>query len=189
MTNEPNNAHTCTDFWAIPPTPRMLKAGHDYHTCNKCGKVVDVVELSGNTGQLPDSAQDAQLRRGYRGGSMPGMNQALGLPHQEKMAKIAICFDVDGTIIDHQGNERERYSKLIPALHKAFKNSKLIVWSGGGAQYAEQRARDLGITQYVDLFMSKLDHQRLRDSGFLILAFDDIQDTALGDLNLIVRQK
>ena len=120
--------------------------------------------------------------------SMPGMNQVLGLPHQEKMAKVAICFDVDGTIIDHQGNERERYTRLLVVMSHAFKNSKLIVWSGGGAKYAETRARELGIESYADLFMSKLDHQKLRDSGFIILAFDDIQDTALGDINLIVRQ-
>lgn len=124
----------------------------------------------------------------YRGGSMPGMNQALGLPFGEHMQKVALCFDVDGTLIDHLGNERERYTQFVTLMHKAFKNAKIVIWSGGGRDYAETRARELGIDHLAWAFMSKMQHQELRSAGYVILAFDDIQDARLGDINLIVRQ-
>lgn len=122
--------------------------------------------------------------------SMPskeGANRTLGLPYG-KMQKVAICFDVDGTLIDAQFADREHITRLMGDLHKLFKNAKLVIWSGGGNKYAEDRARQLGIDQYAWKFMSKHQHTELRALGYIILAIDDIQDTAIGDINLIVRQ-
>lgn len=104
------------------------------------------------------------------------------------MQRVAICFDVDGTLITYQGEERERVTRLVLDMHKLFKNAKLVVWSGGGNKYAEDCARRLGLAEYVWKFMSKHQHRELRALGYQILAIDDIQDTALGDINLIVRQ-
>lgn len=114
-------------------------------------------------------------------------NEKLGLP-RSKMQKIAICFDVDGTLITASDQERERVTRLLLDMHKLFKNSVLVVWSGGGSDYARTHAERLGLGDYVHFYMSKLDHQILRDRGYKILAIDDIQDTALGDINLVVRQ-
>lgn len=119
-----------------------------------------------------------------------GANEILGLPRMDdgKMTKIAICFDVDGTLMDYQGRDRERITRLFMDMHKLFKNAKLVVWSGGGNKYAEDRARELGIDHLAWKFMSKHQHTELRALGYQIIAIDDIQDTAIGDVNLIVRQ-
>lgn len=117
-------------------------------------------------------------------------NEKLGLPFQSdgKMQKIIFAFDVDGTLIDSQGRPRPHYVSMLISLHKAFKNSRIVVWSGGGTMYAEQRGRELGIDEDVWRYMSKMQHTELRAAGYWIIAIDDIQDTAIGDLNLIVRQ-
>lgn len=119
-----------------------------------------------------------------------GMNEKLGLPRDldGKMQKVAICFDVDGTLIDHLGNDRVRVNALFMACHKLFKNTKIVVWSGGGLDYAARRGRELGIEHMVWRFLSKHQYAELRNEGYYILAIDDIQDTRLGDINLIVRQ-
>lgn len=119
-----------------------------------------------------------------------GINKDLGLPFGDGMEKIAICFDVDGTLIDEKFVEFEMFTTLLMVLANArWKNVKIIVWSGGGSKYAETQSRALGIEKYVHRFMSKLQHQELRDAGYKIIAIDDVQDTRLGDVNLIVRNK
>ena len=100
---------------------------------------------------------------------------------------MAICFDVDGTLIT-EGSDRDRFVSLLKLCSGAFKNAKIVVWSGGGNRYAEQIARDLEITDCVWKFMSKHQHKELRALGYQILVIDDIQDTAIGDINLIARQ-
>lgn len=116
-----------------------------------------------------------------------GKNEELGLPFGDKMQKVAICFDVDGTLID---NEKEHHSTL--ALLRVFtlqkwKNLDVIVWSGGGKDYAETIGTRLSL--YSVKYHSKLEHQELRRKYSKLIAIDDIQDTAIGDINLIVRNK
>jgi len=119
-----------------------------------------------------------------------GKNEELGLPFGDGMDKVAFCFDVDGTLIDE---EKEYYSTIallgILRLQK-WKNLKIIVWSGGGKQYAEQMFRDFVSKDTSGIsFHSKLEHQELRKKYDKLIAVDDIQDTRLGDINLIVRNK
>ena len=119
-----------------------------------------------------------------------GKNEELGLPFGDGMDKVAFCFDVDGTLIDE---EKEYYSTIallgILRLQK-WKNLKIIVWSGGGKQYAEQMFRDFVSNDTSGIsFHSKLEHQELRKKYDKLIAVDDIQDTRLGDINLIVRNK
>lgn len=116
-----------------------------------------------------------------------GTNEKLNLPF-DKMQKVAICFDVDGTLIDKTDQERAEYTTLLMRMFKLFKNAKIVIWSGGGAAYAETRARQLNIHEYAWKFMSKLQYTELKAAGYQILAIDDIQDTAIGNINLIVRQ-
>ena len=117
------------------------------------------------------------------------INKELGLPFGDGMQKVAICFDVDGTLI----NGEETYSATIKLLiafgEQKWKNLKIIVWSGGGRDYANTFVKQLGLENHVDMVMGKLEHKKLRDEGYLVIAIDDIQDTRLGDINLIVRNK
>lgn len=119
-------------------------------------------------------------------GTMTSANEKLGLP-RAKMEKTVIAFDVDGTLrcncTDTCRDVNRRIMDLLFIMH-SLKNTKIVVWSGGGAQYAEAFMRPFvegklkGIT-----YASKLDGLRPD------IAIDDIQDTALGTINLIVRGK
>lgn len=123
-----------------------------------------------------------------------GANAKLGLPY-DRMSKVIIAFDVDGTLRNNvedralpgvpQANEDIR--TLLIILSK-FKNTKILVWSGGGELYARQMAINLAVSQYVDMYASKSDYEDIRAMG-KVIAIDDIQDTAIGDINLIVREK
>lgn len=119
-----------------------------------------------------------------------GANKRLGLPFG-KMQKIIIAFDVDGTLITNAGARpdiaNERIVELLRTL-STFKNIRIVVWSGGGKDYAARWVRLLGIEDSVWRVASKLEHKEIKEHGPLI-AIDDIQDTAIGDLNLIVREK
>lgn len=119
------------------------------------------------------------------------------------MKKVLIAFDVDGTLIqtgyetEHQvPRVNERIRSLLITLSR-FKNTKIMVWSGGGELYARQVAREIGIQQYVDKYAGKnLVQPSTNTSGPKFepdvkpdIAIDDIQDCDLGVLNLIVREK
>lgn len=45
MTPKPTNNDKpkplCKDAWAVPPSPRMLDHGNNYHTCSVCGEKVN----------------------------------------------------------------------------------------------------------------------------------------------------
>lgn len=108
------------------------------------------------------------------------------------MNKITIAFDVDGTLRSNQeeyecGNPlgaqpNERIRNLLISL-ASFKNIQIIVWSGGGKEYAEDIVRTFKLEPYVDECMSK-------ESGFVPdIAIDDMHECNLGRHNLIVREK
>ncbi len=126
--------------------------------------------------------------------------QALPRSEDGKMAKVIIAFDVDGTLIKNAGLDREHgipSTDDVPIVYwintlqvlSTCKNVKIVVWSGGGKQYAETWGRRLGLDQYVWQYASKLEHPRLKELCDHLIAIDDIQATALGDVNLIVRNK
>lgn len=129
------------------------------------------------------------------------------------MKKITIAFDVDGTLVnngaldEHEvvANERIR-SLLIIMAH--MKNTKILVWSGGGELWARQATRALGLEKYVDQYADKqysqcqqADCVKARKGGVYChhhvfdtdiqpdIAIDDIQECTLGKINLIVREK
>lgn len=117
------------------------------------------------------------------------------------MKTAVIAFDVDGTLIateqDSEGMPviNERIRNLLIAL-SSFKNVKIVVWSGGGAGYAQHVSRQIGIHKYVDGYADK-NHQGKDVNGKHIflpdmkptIAIDDIQACELGEINLIVREK
>jgi hydroxymethylpyrimidine pyrophosphatase-like HAD family hydrolase len=117
-------------------------------------------------------------------------NKELGLPYSEDgMEKVAFCFDVDGTLIDENWPLSTTQSLLTAMLLQKWKNVDIIVWSGGGANYAETHFRRWFPDLVGAKFHSKLEHTELRKKYTHLIAVDDIQDTRLGDVNLIVRNK
>ncbi len=119
-----------------------------------------------------------------------GINKDLGLPFGYGMERTLVAFDVDGTLI----NGDEKFSGMLELLacfvNQPFKNVDIAVWSGGGAKYAETMTKRFvpEIPKSVRYY-SKLQHTELRKKYSKIIAFDDVQDTRLGDVNLIVRNK
>lgn len=120
-----------------------------------------------------------------------GINKKLGLPYGEGMEKVAVCFDVDGTLIDE--NEQPIYPTIAflrsMTEHK-WKNVDFIIWSGGGAAYAQKMTeRHVGNDLKGVKYYSKFDASTVRKLYQKIIAIDDIQDTRMGDVNMIVRSK
>lgn len=116
-----------------------------------------------------------------------GKNKELGLPYGEGMEKVAICFDVDGTLIDEDMQHHSTLALLRVLGLQNWKNLDVIVWSGGGKDYAQTIGTRLELDNVK--YYSKLEHQELRKKYAKLIAIDDIQDTRLGDVNLIVRNK
>lgn len=116
-----------------------------------------------------------------------GKNADLGLPFGDGMEKVAFCFDVDGTLINEDTQHHSTIALLRVLVLQKWKNVDVIVWSGGGKQYAETIGRRLGLNSVK--YHSKLEHNELRTKYHKLIAVDDIQDTRLGDINLIVRNK
>lgn len=124
------------------------------------------------------------------------------LPRSEdgKMQKVVFAFDIDGTLIRNEGKDRQHgivENNDVPIVHQintlmvlsTYKNIRIVVWSGGGKQYAETWGNRLGLDKYVWRYASKLEHDEIRRHCDLLIAVDDIQATALGDVNLIVKEK
>lgn len=122
-----------------------------------------------------------------------GKNEELGLPFGEGMEQVAFCFDIDGTLIDEHGLPHMETLVLASCIiAQKWKNVAVIFWSGGGASYAETQAKRMlpVLALYPKVkFHSKMDHKMLRDKYHKLIAIDDIQDTRIGDVNLIVRNK
>ncbi len=128
------------------------------------------------------------------------------------MKQLLIAFDVDGTLRNNGGepygggdtiiaNERVRTLLIILAC---MKNTKIMVWSGGGELYCHQVTRALGIDKYVDVWADKRvigciqaqcgevnpTHWHFAyDGPQPDIAIDDIQSFNLGAVNLIVKEK
>jgi hypothetical protein len=77
-----------------------------------------------------------------------------------------------------------------------MKNTRIMVWSGGGEGYARKVVNALGIEKDVDEYGDKgyggydanghpIFHTDLKPD----IAFDDIEEFSLGTLNLVVQEK
>lgn len=115
------------------------------------------------------------------------------------MKTALIAFDIDGTLRSNTIEDKvvaiERIRTLLITL-SSMKNTKILVWSGGGELYAQQMVDALCIRKYVDIVAGKElhpdDNMGVRESHSIYkpdIAFDDIQDCILGNVNLIVREK
>lgn len=117
-----------------------------------------------------------------------------------KMQKVIVAFDVDGTLINNVGADRVHgvpNNGDVPVVHQintlmvlsTYKNIRIVVWSGGGKQYAETWGNRLGLDKYVWRYASKLEHPQIKAQCDFLIVVDDIQATRIGDANLIVREK
>ena len=117
-----------------------------------------------------------------------------------KMQRLIFAFDIDGTLI-RNGNPDRQHGVVndgdVPIVHQintlmvlsTYKNIRIVVWSGGGKQYAEMWGKRLGLDKYVWKYASKLEHEQIKAQCDFLIAVDDIQSTRLGDANAIVREK
>lgn len=124
----------------------------------------------------------------------PSANQKLGLP-RSKMHQYYFAFDIDGTLRSNTVDQtiapvpNEDIRLLLVLLKRAFKNIRIVVWSGSGELYAHQVGASFGLDKYVSHYMAK---EAYKDfcARHNVIAIDDIQDTAIGNIaNLIVNQK
>lgn len=78
-----------------------------------------------------------------------------------------IAFDVDGTLIDYDNKPRTEVIEKLIAHSNA--GDGIIVWSGGGARYAQLWVERLGLTPYVNAVDSKMNAKRYEAD----IAYDD----------------
>lgn len=117
------------------------------------------------------------------------------------MDEVIIAFDIDGTILNNEGipSETPTYLRpkcgvnlevilLIQILAKKMKNTKVIVWSGGGKEYAEDICRLYGLDKYVYRAYGKQDYDETID-GKVDICFDDVHACKLAEKNIIVKMK
>lgn len=91
---------------------------------------------------------------------------------------MIIAFDVDGTLLDYEDKPRKEIIELLKALDQP--ENTVVVWSGGGEEYARMVVERLGLEKYVHMTSSKINRHLKVD-----LAIDD-QEVKLGKLNLRV---
>ncbi len=116
---------------------------------------------------------------------MTGANEKLGLP-RDAMRKIKIAFDVDGTLrcncTDTCEDPNQRIVDMFNTM-ASFKNTEMFVWSGGGDMYAARFAVKYNLHVKGSHCIGKIGAPKMD------IAIDDIQDTAIGHFNLIVKEK
>lgn len=119
-----------------------------------------------------------------------------------KMRKLVVAFDVDGTLIKADCWKtgelipNQRIVDLLITL-ASFKNVTVVVWSGGGKDWADNAVDTLGLRKYVKATYSKNCVGKSPDGKTWYfepdikpdIAIDDIQACSLGVVNMIVREK
>lgn len=89
------------------------------------------------------------------------------------MRKLVVAFDVDETLIDKTDAPRQHVVDVLLAMEKSGLFD-VIIWSGGGADYARFRARQLGLPEAIPCIAKD---RRLR----VDIAFDDSEHFKLAD--------
>lgn len=108
------------------------------------------------------------------------------------MKEIIIAFDIDGTLISNTNGVGKEHLNIdvfnLLVLFSKIKNTKIVIWSGGGKDYAEQVAMKYGFAQFAHVFSGKHEYDESID-GHVDIAIDDQHEFSLADKNLIVRIK
>ncbi len=108
------------------------------------------------------------------------------------MKEIIIAFDIDGTLISNENGLGKEHLNIevfnLMTLFSKMKNTRIIVWSGGGREYVEQIVSKYGLGEYVSSCHGKHEYDETI-SGHVDIAIDDQHEFSLADKNLIVRMK
>jgi len=91
----------------------------------------------------------------------------------------SVAFDVDGTLVDYHDKPRMDVLSLLTNFKRL--GFKVIVWSGGGYDYAKTWVYKLGIAAFVDEIYDKHDLGRPVPD----MCFDD-ERVSLADKNFMV---
>lgn len=105
------------------------------------------------------------------------------------MRKIVIAVDIDGTLRCNCSETcRDTNDDVVELCHllKKMKNTKLVAWSGGGSSYAQSFVDS---DQRLQAIFGQKCYGKIGAPFKPDIAIDDIQDTALGVINLIVREE
>ena len=95
-----------------------------------------------------------------------------------------IAFDVDGTLETYSGKPRWEVIDLLRCFHAL--EHRIIVWSGGGKSYAEQKVRELKLGEFVDSCHDKrMSAKEPGEPVFADIAFDD-EFVQLAEVNIKV---
>lgn len=112
------------------------------------------------------------------------------------MDEIVIAFDVDGTLLSNEEippatppHLRPKTSVNVEAvillqILSRMKNTRILVWSGGGKEYAEEFVRLYGLEKFVDKCYGKEACEEEVD-----ICFDDVHACKLADKNIVVKFK
>lgn len=97
---------------------------------------------------------------------------------KSKDERLLVAFDIDGTLIDDLDNPRY---EVIDLLRWFVKNGhEVVVWSGGGEDYAMHWCNKLGLARMGITYVEKNGFKK-RDDGFkLDIAVDDEDASGLG---------
>lgn len=104
------------------------------------------------------------------------------------MKTITIAFDVDGTLVGIDHKPIPQNVQLLTMLGK-MKNVKIVVWSGGGRDYAEMWGNRLQIpkavknVQYASKRAPRGEVQVIPD-----ITFDDQSNVNFNCPNIVVEQ-
>lgn len=92
-----------------------------------------------------------------------------------------IAFDVDGTLLHAKTDKpRDEIIDLLKSLSQ-LPDTSIVVWSGGGADYAQQVCHRIGLDPWVDSYAAKNGDPAEK----VAISFDD-QEVTLGWINIRV---
>lgn len=101
------------------------------------------------------------------------------------MKKITIAFDIDGTLISNVDDSPNIKILTLFRILASMKNTRLIIWSGGGVDYAELWARRLRLGNATWKVCCKCPET----AALVDIAIDDQHEFDMAGINLIVREK
>lgn len=92
---------------------------------------------------------------------------------------MIVAFDVDNTLVREDESVNWDVVQLMMAFHNL--GATVVLWSGGGYDYAERWGRRLGLDPFIDAYLDK--DKRFRPD----LTVDDGPETDFGCPNLLVK--
>lgn len=74
------------------------------------------------------------------------------------MKQRKLFIDVDNTLVSADDTVRPGIREFFEEARKIF--DVIVVWSGGGGDYARTKMHRAGVEDFIDLFSSKIDYDK-----------------------------